>query len=83
MASPITEWTNVLIHPLGLAGYILFLLFRRMARTKCRKEKRWLVPTALVASSIALVASLGLAYVEVDHRAHEAATVLPASIEIT
>ncbi|HEV2990205.1 MAG TPA: hypothetical protein VG759_17305 [Candidatus Angelobacter sp.] len=79
MASPSTEWTKVLIHPLGLVGYVLFLLFGLIARAKRRDEKRWLYPAVLAAAGIALVGALGLAYLEVNHKAHEAVIVIPAS----
>lgn len=77
MANPTVEWTKVLIHPLGLAGYVLFLVFGLVARAKRRDEKRWLFPAALAAGGLALMGALGLAYLEVDHQQREKLTVLP------
>jgi hypothetical protein len=77
MATPTNEWTKVLVHPLGLTGYVLFLLFGLLARTKRRDEKRWLFPAALAAAGIALVGGLGLAYLEIDRTAHETQIMLP------
>jgi hypothetical protein len=78
MANPTSEWTKVLIHPLGLTGYVLFLLFGLVARAKRRDERRWILPVTLIAAGIVLVGGLGLAYREVDRQAHEPVTVLPA-----
>ena len=58
----ITQWTEVVTHPLGLAGFALFLVFVLLARTKKRAERRWVVPVAIGMAVIALVGGLGLAY---------------------
>lgn len=73
MANPAIEWTKVLIHPLGLAGYVLFLLFGLLARAKRKDERRWILPAALVAAVIALLGGLGLALRDVDHKVQETA----------
>lgn len=62
MAGSVGEWTKVLINPLGLAGYVLFLLFGAMAHAKRKDERRWIVPTALIAAVVALLGGLSLAY---------------------
>jgi len=62
MANPSIEWTKVLIHPLGLTGYTLFLLFGLLAHVKRRDERHWILPTALLAAGVALLGGLGLAY---------------------
>lgn len=77
MANPSIEWTKVLIHPLGLAGYVLFLLFGLVARAKRRDERRWILPAAFVAAGIALLGGLGLAYQNIDREAHEKLTAQP------
>lgn len=77
MANSTVEWTKVLMHPLGLVGYVLFLLFGLVARAKRRDEKRWLFPAALGAAGIALMGALGLAYLEVDHQQRERLSELP------
>lgn len=79
MANPSIEWTKALIHPLGLVGYALFLLFGLVARAKRRDERRWILPAALVAAGIALLGGLGLALRDVDHKAQETAISQPQS----
>jgi hypothetical protein len=71
MAYPTAEWTKVLVHPLGLVGYALFLLFGLVARAKRRDERRWLLPAVLTAAAAALFGGLGLAYRDVDHKDQE------------
>ena len=71
MTNPSIEWAKVLVHPLGLVGYALFLLFSLLAHAKRRDERRWILPAALVAAGIALFGGLGLAYQNVDRQAHE------------
>jgi len=56
------EWTKVVTHPLGLAGFALFLVFSLLARAKRRDERRWIFPVSLVMAVFALVGGLSLAY---------------------
>ena len=37
MAAPSIDWTKVLIHPLGLTGYALFLLFGLVGARETKK----------------------------------------------
>jgi hypothetical protein len=60
-----TPWTKVVTHPLGLAGFVLFLVFGYLARSKRRDEHRWLAPVAFAIAAAALIGGLILAYVEV------------------
>jgi len=60
-----SEWTKVVTHPLGLAGFVLFLIFGYLARAKRSDERRWLSPVAFSFAAIALVGGLVLAYVQV------------------
>lgn len=60
-----SEWTKVVTHPLGLAGFALFLLFGYLARTKRSDRRRWLSPVAFALAGIALIGGLVLAYVQV------------------
>ena len=60
-----SEWTKVVTHPLGLAGFVLFLVFGYLAKTKRRDERRWLSPVAFAIAAVALIGGLVLAYVEV------------------
>ena len=58
-------WTKVLTHPLGLAGFALYLVFRILAYTKRRDERRWLARSFAAAAVLTLIAGLGLAYLQV------------------
>jgi hypothetical protein len=76
--SPSTiEWTKVLTHPLGLTGYVLFLLFGFLSRVKRKGERRWILPITLAAAGVALLGGIGLAYWEVTHQ--ERAAVGPSA----
>jgi disulfide bond formation protein DsbB len=66
-----------LVHPLGLAGYALFLVFGLLARATRRDERRWILPVALAAAGIALFGGIGLAYQDVDHAAHQKSAAQP------
>jgi hypothetical protein len=79
MVNPTSEWTKVLIHPLGLVGYTLFLLFGLLARVKRHDERRWILRSSLLAAGIALLGGVGLAFRNVDHKAHEAVVAQPAA----
>jgi hypothetical protein len=60
-----SPWIKVVTHPLGVAGFVLFLVFGYLARSKRRNELRWLAPAAFGIAAIALIGGLVLAYVEV------------------
>ena len=57
-------WTRVVTHPLGLAGFALFLVFGYLAKVKSKDERRWLSPAAVCAAVLALGGSLILAYIQ-------------------
>lgn len=78
MAVPTVAWTKVLLNPLGFAGYALCLLFGLLARMKGRSERRWLLPTCVIAAGVALVGGIGLAYRDVQGQA-ASAVVTPSS----
>jgi len=61
-----SEWTKVVTHPLGLAGFVLFLVFGYLANAKRQDEHRWLSPVAFAIAAVALIGGLVLAYVEVS-----------------
>jgi hypothetical protein len=67
--------TKVVTHPLGLAGFVLFLVFGYLARSKRRDEHRWLAPVALTLAAAALIGGLFLAYVQVPKP-------LPPSVQV-
>jgi hypothetical protein len=60
-----STWTQVVTHPLGLAGFVLFLIFGYLARSKRQDEHRWLAPVAFAIAAGALIGGLFLAYVQV------------------
>ena len=61
------KWTDVVTHPLGLAGFVLFLVFAYLARTKEQRAKRWLRPIAMLFACVALVGGIWLAYAQISH----------------
>jgi hypothetical protein len=78
----LTEWTKILTHPLGLVGFVLFLVFGLIAKIKSRDEKRWLFGALLGMSGVALLGGLCLAYVELNHQAATAAQPVPSSTPV-
>ena len=62
----LTAWPMVA----ALAPVVL-LLFGLLGAVKRRDERRWILPTALVAAAIALLGGLGLAYHEAGHHASD------------
>jgi apolipoprotein N-acyltransferase len=60
-----SQWIKVVTHPLGLAGFALFLVFAYLARVKRNDERRWLSPAAVLLAFITLVGSLVVAHKQV------------------
>lgn len=83
MAAPTVDWNKVLLHPLGLAGYVLFLLFGLLSRVKSRSERRWILPTSLIAACIALLGGIGLAYRDVQSQASKNVVAPSAAVTAT
>lgn len=79
MTSSVNEWVKVLIHPLGLTGYALFLLFGLMARAKRRNERRWILPVTLLGACMALAGGIGLAYRDTSRTAQDPVKSLSAA----
>jgi|SRR5664279_5200056 len=59
-----SEWAKVVMHPLGLVGFALFLVFGYLAKIKRSDERRWLSPVAFAIAAVALIGGLVLAYVQ-------------------
>jgi hypothetical protein len=55
------EWIKVVTHPLGLAGFALFLVFSTLAKVKQKDERRWLAPAAFGIAALGLAGCLLLA----------------------
>lgn len=56
------DWAKVVVQPLGLAGFALFLVFGFIARAKSGDRRRWLPPVAVGMACLALIGGLALAY---------------------
>jgi hypothetical protein len=67
-------WIKVVTHPLGLAGFALFLVFSFLAKNRQRKKPSWLASFAFGMAAISLLAGVGLAY-------RQTTSQLPASQE--
>jgi hypothetical protein len=77
-----SEWIKVVVQPLGLTGYALFLLFGFLTRTKRRKERRWILGITLIAASITLMGGMALAWRDLrqpDHSISVSPVSTPAS----
>jgi disulfide bond formation protein DsbB len=59
-------WVKVVTEPLGLAGFVLFLVFGYLAKTKRNDERRWLSLVSFAIATLALVGSLAIAYAKVS-----------------
>jgi hypothetical protein len=59
-----SEWVKVVTQPLGLIGFVLFLVFGYLGKVKRQDERRWFSPVALSFAAIALVGGLALAYMQ-------------------
>lgn len=59
-----TGWTQVVTHPLGLAGFALFLVFGYLAKVKRNDERRWISRAAVAAAVAGLAGGLIIAYVQ-------------------
>lgn len=57
-----TEWTKVITHPLGLAGFALFILFLSLTKKTVYRQPRWLKVIFATMAFIALIGGLYLAY---------------------
>lgn len=55
------EWTSVVTHPLGLVGFVLFILFVLMSK---RRAPGWGRRTFLLLAAISVLCALSLAYLD-------------------
>lgn len=56
-----TEWIEVITHPLGLCGFALSVVFGLLG-IKAYHRNRWLLPVAIGMACVTLVGGLVLAY---------------------
>ena len=59
-----TPWIKVVTHPLGLAGFALFLVFSFLGKSRQGKKPTWLAPSAFAMAFITLVGGIALAYLQ-------------------
>lgn len=59
-----TSWIKVVTHPLGLAGFALFLVFSFLGKSRQRKKPTWIAPSAFAMAFITLVGGMALAYLQ-------------------
>lgn len=59
-----TSWIKIVTHPLGLAGFALFLVFSFLAKSRQRKKPTWMAPSAFGMAFTALVGGMALAYLQ-------------------
>jgi hypothetical protein len=57
------EWVKVVVQPLGLAGFALFLVFGLIARAKRNDQRKWLSTAAVGMAFVALIGGMTLAFV--------------------
>lgn len=78
MGTNIASWIKVVTHPLGLAGFAIFLVFTFLGSTRRSKRPKWLSPVAFGLAAVALVGGLTLAF-----RANEPSGQHPSSQTIS
>lgn len=61
------SWIKVVTHPLGLAGFALFLFFSFLAKNRQGKKPNWATPSAFAMALVALVGGLALARQQNTH----------------
>jgi hypothetical protein len=60
----ITDWIKVVTDPLGLAGFVIFLLFAFFARSARRREAPGVAILLIILACVSLVGGYTLTYVE-------------------
>jgi hypothetical protein len=61
----VSEWIKVIVNPLGIAGFALFLVFGYVARAKKPDRRPWVAPLAFTMAIFALIGGFSIAYLEV------------------
>lgn len=56
------KWIEVIQHPLGLAGFALFLVFIFLPKMSQKKNPPWLPKAAYTMALVALLSGIGLAF---------------------
>ena len=79
MVGSLGSWTKVVMQPLGLAGFALFLVFGLIANRKRKAPHNWLFPAALGMAVLALIGGISLSYVQMTQRAAAASKATPPS----
>lgn len=76
-----TDWIKVVTHPLGLAGFALFLVFGYLAKVKRNNERRWLSRAAVAVAVVPLAGGLFIAYAEISKPATPSAQTSKAPVQ--
>jgi hypothetical protein len=58
------SWEKVVTHPLGLAGFALFLFFSFVGKARQKKRPAWHAPAAFAMAATALAGGLLLSYLQ-------------------
>jgi hypothetical protein len=66
MTLEMSSSAKVAIHPLGLTGFALFLVFSFLGKNRQRKKPTWLTPVAFAMAVAALAGGLFLSYQETN-----------------
>ena len=72
------DWAKVVVQPLGLAGFALFLVFGVLARVKRNDQRRWLSSVAVAMAFVALIGGLALSWL----KERNTAAAKPAPIQV-
>jgi hypothetical protein len=57
----VNDWSKAVIHPLGLAGFALFLVFGLMGKFGVQSSPSWLLPVCIAMAVLALFGGLLIA----------------------
>lgn len=60
------QWTGVLVHPLGLVGIALALVFGVLGLKFKGRERPWFLPAAMILAGMVMVGGLYLAYTQIQ-----------------
>lgn len=58
------SWTQVVTDPLGLVGFVLFLVFGFLAKVGLSRDQRWLAMAAVAMAFVVLVGGLALSWMK-------------------
>jgi cytoskeletal protein RodZ len=68
MKSLFAEWMKVIIHPLGLAGFALFVVFLLLTKRNSSRQPGWSKVLFIVMAFVTLVGALFLAHEQIPRQ---------------